>query len=350
MSNSSIIDIAIGLAFIYLLLSLVVTSLTELIGRIAALRSSTLKSGIENLLKDSSQFFKVDGTVLSERFYNHPLIKRLSNERFIDKWTRRWSNPSYIPSDLFARALMDLIASTNKDGTQQLPANILSDFGSTLKDLDDNSEIKRLMMSLTQDVQWEIKTVRENIEKWYDESMDRVSGWYARKAQLIALILALAVSIGFNVDSFLIYQALKSNPALASATADFVVSQYNDFDPNKNQGKEITSPKDSPPTTSSSDVAAPRPPSIEEQVNKIKSIETTLYQLNLPIGWTCDRQDPRYFPNELGDRFNKFVGWFFTAIAVSLGAPFWFDALNKLVNIRAAGKKPKPEGEKKVKG
>ena len=36
----------------------------------------------------------------------------------------------------------------------------------------------------------------------------------------------------------------------------------------------------------------------------------------------------------------KAIGWLITALAVSLGGPFWFELLNRLVDMRGAGKKP----------
>jgi hypothetical protein len=36
----------------------------------------------------------------------------------------------------------------------------------------------------------------------------------------------------------------------------------------------------------------------------------------------------------------RLLGWMLTILAISLGAPFWFDMLNKLVNVRSAGKSP----------
>ena len=50
--------------------------------------------------------------------------------------------------------------------------------------------------------------------------------------------------------------------------------------------------------------------------------------------------------------WEKVVGLLFTALAISLGAPFWFDMLNRVVSIRAAGRapdeKPKsPQGQPK---
>ena len=43
----------------------------------------------------------------------------------------------------------------------------------------------------------------------------------------------------------------------------------------------------------------------------------------------------------------KFAGWFMTGLALSLGAPFWFDLLSKFVNIRGAGVKPERQDAKK---
>jgi hypothetical protein len=38
----------------------------------------------------------------------------------------------------------------------------------------------------------------------------------------------------------------------------------------------------------------------------------------------------------------KILGLLVTVLAISLGAPFWFDLLNRLVNLRSTGKPPDP--------
>ncbi len=436
MFNSSIIEIVIGLAFIYLLLSLICTSLTELISRAFAMRSENLKKGIENLLAGTEEDADKLGRKIFDAFYLHPLIKRLSKRDSVVPIRRSKSLPSYIPSNIFARTLLDII-------TNEKPAETIKD---SIGQLDD-SEIRKLLQSLNVDLDNDISKAKENLEKatknlecWYDESMDRISGWYARKAQLIALVLALIVSIGFNVDSFLIFQSLKNDPILAKATADFIESHYNEYDPNKDKGNNSANNDDenktppAPPT--------PGPYSIPDKVNEIKSLTTSLYQLNLPIGWAVGKykysykitpeslkklelkkatdfkdykedcipgiqknlgklkdevfynekpllfilnntpikseadtkiidcasfisgnqnvlidtfkfkiaSDPRSWPSDWFGIIGRISGWLITAIAVSLGAPFWYDALNKLVNMRAAGKKPKSTAEDNKQG
>jgi hypothetical protein len=43
---------------------------------------------------------------------------------------------------------------------------------------------------------------------------------------------------------------------------------------------------------------------------------------------------------QIGSGLYTLGGWILTALAVSLGAPFWFDVLNNFVNLRLSGAKP----------
>jgi hypothetical protein len=72
----------------------------------------------------------------------------------------------------------------------------------------------------------------------------------------------------------------------------------------------------------------------------VKTLENRINALQLPIGWAADSKDPRSLPSSFGDAVMKLLGLSLTAFAVSLGAPFWFDLLNRLVNLRATGKPP----------
>src|ERR671914_748717 len=94
MFGSSILEVAIGLVFVYLLLSLVCTTANELIAALTTWRAINLEQGIRNLLNDPS------GNALAKVFYEHPLIKGLYRDE------KR--KPSYIPSRTFALTLMDI--------------------------------------------------------------------------------------------------------------------------------------------------------------------------------------------------------------------------------------------------
>src|SRR5262245_33770963 len=101
MFGSVVLDIAIGVVFIYLLLSLVVTAACELISAVLSWRAKNLMIGVRHLLNDPNQ------TKLAKKLYEQPLIKSLYRPGQI---------PSYIPSRTFAVALLDVIAPSEEMG------------------------------------------------------------------------------------------------------------------------------------------------------------------------------------------------------------------------------------------
>jgi hypothetical protein len=101
-------DVAIGLVFVFLLLSLVCSAFNEIIEALFKKRATYLEQGIRALLNDK------DGTGVVEELYNHPLISGLFGGMYNPKKIRSWrlgrtNLPSYIPARNFALALMDLV-------------------------------------------------------------------------------------------------------------------------------------------------------------------------------------------------------------------------------------------------
>ena len=95
MFGSYLLEIAIGIFFLYLLLSLFCSAINEWISRIFKLRANNLREGIKNLLDDPGF------TAYAKKVYDHALIKGLS---------KRGKLPSYIPSRIFASAVMDIVS------------------------------------------------------------------------------------------------------------------------------------------------------------------------------------------------------------------------------------------------
>jgi hypothetical protein len=144
---------------------------------------------------------------------------------------------------------------------------------------------------------------RDNIEKWFDDSMDRVSGWYTRKTRMMGLILAIIVVVVINADTLMIANTLVKDDAKRDALVE----------------------------------AAGNPDFPEA---KLKQWE----DLGLPIGWSLS--DPeRGFPTD-GALVGKVIGLLITGLAVSLGAPFWFGFLSRLMSarqgLRQGGAPPQP--------
>jgi hypothetical protein len=283
--NFAALDVAIGLALVYLLLSMICSLLQEGISARLQMRAKTLETGIVNLL--SSQKLTLGGIDLSAAIYAHPLVKALAPAG---------QKPSYIPSRTFARALLDLVhQAAGTDGS----APALLQAVQALPD----GDTKTALMALAHDAYDGVSQARRNIEHWFDDAMDRVGGWYKRQAQKIMLGIGLALAVGLNVDTTQIARALWRDPVLRqAAVAQAEVAAHD---------------------TTTPDIAA---------------LRGRLQGLDLPLGWPPmwgqDGYDRRV------DLAFAIVGWILTAAAISLGAPFWFDALNKLLNLRSAGVRP----------
>jgi len=141
--------------------------------------------------------------------------------------------------------------------------------------------------------------------------MDRTSGWYKRNVQLTLFMIGLFVAGLLNIDSFNIASTLWREPTIRQALVA--------------QAEKYESP---PPNTNSN----------QDPAQAIRKLSVTLSQdLKLPVGWTAGSM-----PAEptLGYWLLKGLAIILSAIAASFGAPFWFDVLDKVMNIRGAGKKP----------
>src|SRR5262249_8199616 len=174
--------------------------------------------------------------------------------------------------------------------------------------------------------------VQENIETWFNDSMVRVAGWYKRKTQALTFALALFFTLALNVDSIMITKRLSSDTTLRAA----VVATAE---------KSAQQPPAVVVAQSAGQAGGAQAPAQEEAVEARTSAayqallqnQTALRSVGLPLGWG-DRQN---WPQGQGwplywDWLSKVLGLLLTAGAASLGAPFWFDMLNKVVSIRSA--------------
>jgi hypothetical protein len=298
MFGMQILDIAIGLVFIYLVLALTCTAINELFAGWLDRRSKNLVMGIRNLLESSSsKTAAADEQNLVGLFYSHPLIKSLEE---------KGAPPSYIPSRTFALTLLDLISPATGTGPKTI-----ADIRSGLEKLPADSGLRKSLLLLIDEAGDDLKRVQENIEVWFNNAMDRVSGWYKKRTQTIVLLIAVGLVTLLNADTVRISKALSNDSALREA----LVAQAQEY-AKYNQPPGTQPPAESPQKR------------IEENVNRLQ-------QLGVPLGYTGD-----WMPQNPAWWLSKILGLLLTAAAASLGAPFWFDVLNKFINVRAAGKSP----------
>ena len=257
MFNSPLLDVAIGLVFIFLLYSLLATSVNEAIATVFGLRARMLKNGIVesmlantandnrwmSLLKGIKELFleiwkmfagkreKPEAEKkIGDKFFDHPLIKNYGSSRI-------FPTPSYIPASNFSTVLIDLLKKEFDARLSDIAQYKLSlstgtdtlvDVEQTLQYSADVVKIKEVLdyygrhyatsdtpppFSIIDKDTWNILQLhlRESvyniakfttsIEGWFDDSMKRVSGWYKRQTQIVLFLIGIALAITFNVDT-----------------------------------------------------------------------------------------------------------------------------------------------------
>jgi hypothetical protein len=294
------LDVFIGLAFFYFLLSIVCSSINEGIATALNLRAKTLEAGIRQLLGSQEA---------ANQFFQNWRIQALHKPKRFLGWVPGLGDkkPAYIPSRTFALTLLDTFAATGADGKRDLLAQARS-----VADVVPNGRVKQIVDDALTESQEQVEDLRKSLERQFDESMQRASGWYKRRAQLFLFVIALALVGAINADSFTIGQRLWKDDALRTAVvaqADKTVSDKNAKCAKTDQG------------------AAPTPAEIAGKcLDEVK-------QLGLPLGWT-KQSSPSNFVNGLA----KVLGLLLTAFALLLGAPFWFDTLSKVAQLRGTGR------------
>jgi hypothetical protein len=227
----------------------------------------------------------------------------------------------------------------------------------------DDSKIKDALQAAVLKATGDIDKLQQGVAAWFDDSMDRLSGAYKRKMKWIAMLIGLVVAIGFNADSFKVATTLWNDPdrraSIIAVAGDIVKNPPSSLQQAGDQKKPVDGaqpgdqkqPPDGPPPDGPKQPGnATKPPSPDVGA-AIEQSERTLH--SLPIGWNCPAKADgsvdyvgcaEQAVNDL--TLVRFLGWILTALALSLGAPFWFDMLNKFINLRGAGDKPKREDQK----
>jgi hypothetical protein len=323
------LDVAIGIAFLFLIVTFVASALVELISTILNWRAQMLYDAIGNMLK-SCNFLTVTD------IYDNPLIVALGRNDAarsrIDLFERLgWrppnqmgSQPSYIPAATFSGAVLDCLIA--KAATKVLsPDGTITALGQLLANNPkaDPPDALRSVLETTLATQGpSVQAVKLAIEKWYNDTMDRATGWYKRRTQSALLIVGLVFALGGNIDTISVtlwlWQGDAARQAVVSAATDYLHSNPLPLvAPNGGGGSETSGP----------------PKTLADFGTQLVAADRLLISQQYPIGWPHSDPGPRWF-------FQYLIGSLITAIAISMGSSFWFDALQGLIKIRGAGAKP----------
>jgi hypothetical protein len=315
MFGSRALDVVFGLVFVYLVLSLLCSALNETLASVLAWRAKVLREGIANLL---------GSTEAAAELYQHPLIKSITRNRGkVRTWVggrhkrlQRFAQgryPSYLPPESFVTALIDY--AREKGAKAADPSREASN--TSLKDSLDNlpdSQFKDVLLTLYRESDGKVDRFRVRIEGWYDDAMDRVSGWYRRRVQVVLWAIALLLVSVLNADTFQLSRTLWNDDAVRDAV---VV-----------QAEEVV--QEAPEGEAEADA-------ISEAAERVENVP----QLAIPLGWSVKEGDPQEVPRNVTDWIFKLAGLFATAAALTFGAPFWFDLLRRVGGVRSTGKRPR---------
>jgi hypothetical protein len=452
MNLGPITEVAIGIIFVWIVLSLTTIQIQEWISTRLDKRARDMEDAIHEMLANPN---------LKAQFYDHPVIRGLTARKRkepsrIPEWFYRYpilrgftkekrKLPSYIPSQQFSLALFDIAitAGTESSLIQQgilkirddlqkeakisvdeaviVELNLLSDLARSaaateagtaftrntlallkkraedfaLKypnlgplieaaldeaknrkaDIDDllqnkeapkgddaftslrrgvaalsvispevNQTLNALFLNIDEyltGTETKIARARKGVERWFDDSMDRVSGVFKRYSLTMALVIGFLVASVLNVDSINLTLYLWREPSVREVLAQNA-SQFE-----LPQGEMQSNPEQA-----------------------LRNFRDQFSGLSLPVGWVINESkgsalsdaNCQLFPGNgqgfgipvIGTRkcvappqsnnqtniFLKLVGIFITALAARQGAPFWFDILKRIVNLRGTGANP----------
>ena len=202
MLDHPIVDVALGLILLYCTLSLVASVVKEWISSVLALRAQNLQEGIQNLIGEDH----------AAQLYGHPLVSTLAKEKKL---------PSYIGADTFASVLVDMLGQ-DENGKSVVAAK---DKPTALVDrVADDPVLGPVFRALNNAGAETVADLRHEIANWFDEGMNRVSGWYRRKAQRYIFVIGAVVAVSANASTVHLVRDLWEDDALRYALAQQAVA------------------------------------------------------------------------------------------------------------------------------
>ena len=363
MSPIAILDLVAGLIFIYFLLAIVNNSLFEIFLSFSKFRAIMLRKWLVQTFES--------GTLDGFAIMNHPLVSGLSAKN---------KAPSYMGGKAFATVISDLLlkAARTKGDAANAVAQGLAAVEAEIKASGLPANIENMLLTFCERSKLEktltpalneLEHFERQVEAWFDSSMERLGGRFKRKSFGFTFVFSLVTVCALNVDSISLANYFYSHDAARTAFAEKAYADL-DKETTKKYVAQIKAEKKSSdsleqaekkvdasvPSTSASGVSESGAKGIEgfengaanidsigadikSEQEKIKHIVSGL-QSELPLGWGDGPVVKQLNVKKIG-------GLLISIFAVCLGAPFWFEMLGKIANLRSTIK-PGDKSKKEV--
>jgi hypothetical protein len=378
--TSSIFETILSLILIYALLSLLVSTLTEIVNKFVKARSRMLHETLTSFFNDNININ------FGHLLYNHPMIDNIKKNRF--------SFPQYISAEMFSTAFIDVVsnharefkfdAASNAIKMLEDNRNIFERFKNGIQKME-HTDLKVMFLNMIEKSHFsenKLECLRKELEKWYNDQMERTTGWYKNKISTRLRWVALFVAIGLNIDSVHLFQTILRTPQLRSELTGVATQVASNYENLKNDSSltaikkaykavELSKIKIDTTVNDSLYTSTVRRALLKiDSVNRIIDSEQSsmmihaagqmdqINTLGIPIGYRNDLPPVSWFrPDSLKPKMATgyflyhqqatlpnvliyLAGIIITMFSLSVGAPFWFDLLVKFVNLRKAGIKP----------
>jgi hypothetical protein len=373
-------DIVLVVFFVFLTMSAVVSAIQELVVQGFRWRSQNLRRGIHQMLGGDS-YYKED---IAKRFYRHPLISALGGSS---------SRLTHIEPDTFVTAAATAVLPqwSTKDAVLALPDSVAALKDGELKHR--LTLILPPPEANSGDPDKYRDLIKATMISWFDQSTRKMGERYKADATALSYVIAASLTVLFNVSPIEIAQRLSTDNSLRTAFAS-VVPELSSTLFNAGQGiplAQAASPDQNPAGPSS--MGGSQLSSVDVQT-MLSVYQCTRNRIQLPLGWpwmadavdslarsdlgrqvhlpsekaSCDaainststtpqvkarllelgintvpasadagnktdiKPDRKFGPSFATDNPGMILlGWLITTFAAAQGAPFWFDALRRVL-------------------
>jgi hypothetical protein len=345
---SKIVEIALALTVVYLMMSTLVSALNEWLSAIIFSRSRSLREAVNMLTgaKDGKLTIsrkKADGTVdkvavpIVDMILDHNMSRSQATPTWLDWFRKNDRSVNRIPADLLPTILIDAVSPFGQSAGPR-------DFGeiwSSLLEISD-TPLGHSLLLLAEGSNKDLEAFKVRIRNWWIETLDANSGAYKRRTQRSLLIISAIAVFGLNIDTIRLSESLWVSDTMRTGMAEYA----------RQIGDEAAKNKTTAPKTGESEPvrkAGTEPTAAEIEKKRqdaladFDRLEQMRKKFDLPIFWKND-ETPLWLTGSDGQQtldFNralwKVLGLCISAVAVSMGAPFYFDLLQKVSNVRLTG-------------
>ncbi len=340
------VDIALAMILVYLIFSLGVTAFNEFLAATLSSRARWLKRGIESLLSTSSgpNAGEAEAAAMDRQmqaFYASPYVSFLSDppaRGLLKHLSLGAFAPSYIPAWTLVQGLLDSASQTRGQAL-----STFEDIRKAVDGLPERSPIKVALTDLLARADGKIDALKPLVDEWFKSFETQVSAWYRQKTQVVLVGLSVLVACAANLDTVAMVRALSTDNQLREALVAKAL-EVSDKD-NINAlldtaglaaAKQAVGAAQAA-SMAASDVAVLQV-KVDEERRKVFEASSTLMEdvtsTGLPIGW----RGVDIMAMDRWERVRKIIGLLMSGFALSLGAPFWFDLLQKVAAMRSVGR------------